>query len=52
MSYMGSRGHAQVEPQDAGISSDAEKFRKTFETIFTAMEQDQHYKMMMAEAEK
>jgi hypothetical protein len=49
---MGSRGHAQSAHQDAELSNDAEKFRKTFEMIFTAMEQDQHYRMMMAEAER
>jgi len=52
MSYMGSRGHAQSEQQVAELDNDADKLRNTFEMIFTAMEQDQHYRMMMAETEK
>jgi len=52
LSYMGVGSHADYESQYVEISDNTDQYRDAFRMIFTAMGQDQHYRMMMAETEK
>lgn len=51
LAYMGSTAHESDEEFYASDDADIAEYRKTFEMVFTAMEQDQHYRMMMTETE-
>jgi wobble nucleotide-excising tRNase len=52
LSYMGAGSHTDYDIHYAQSSEDCGQYRDTFEMIFAAMGQDQHYRMMMAETEK
>jgi hypothetical protein len=49
LSYMGTGGHDSADTRYIDDDEDLTQYREAFELIFTAMEQDQHYRMMMAE---
>jgi wobble nucleotide-excising tRNase len=52
LSYMGTTSHESDEEFYADNDMDVDGYRATFELVFTAMQQDQHYQMMMAVTEK
>jgi wobble nucleotide-excising tRNase len=52
LAYMGETAHESDEEFYANDGVDIAEYRKTFEIVFTAMGQDQHYRMMMAETER
>jgi wobble nucleotide-excising tRNase len=52
LSYMGAGSHTNYESQYSEPGEDITQYRDAFKMIFTAMEQDQHYQMMMTETEK
>ena len=52
LSYMGTTAHESDELFYADDDGDIDSYRETFEMVFKAMEQNQHYHMMMAESEK
>ena len=47
LSYMGSTAHENDEMYYADDEEDIAGYRETFEMIFKAMEQNQHYQMMI-----
>jgi hypothetical protein len=52
LSYMGNSANGSDEIHYAEDHEDIVQYRKAFEMIFTAMGQDQHYRMMMTEVDK
>jgi wobble nucleotide-excising tRNase len=52
LSYMGNSANESDEIRYAEEHEDISQYREAFEMIFTAMGQDQHYRMMMTEVEK
>jgi wobble nucleotide-excising tRNase len=51
LSCMGATANGSDEEFYTDNDFDASSYRATFEMVFTAMEQDQHYRMMMTETE-
>ena len=52
LAYMGATAHESDEEFYANDEVDIAEYRKIFEMVFEAMGQDQHYRMMMADAER
>jgi wobble nucleotide-excising tRNase len=52
LSYMGTGSQESAESRYIEADEDLAQHREAFKLIFTAMEQDQHYRMMMAETER
>ena len=52
LTYMGTTANESDEAFYADNDVDVESYRETFAMVFTAMEQDQHYRMMMADNDR
>lgn len=49
LAFMGSKASESDEEYYSGDYVNIDEYRKTFEMVFYAMGQDQHYKMMMSD---